>query len=340
MRKRVTMQDIADALNLSKNSVSQALSGQPGVSEDTRRKVMETANRLGYRYNPGGRNRAAGRSRNIGLIASEFVFSEHIFFGAINLSIEKEVKARGYSLLIHAVDKQSEERQEFAPFVQENKVDGLLILSHLHPDYIQQIIQLGVPTVLIDHHHPSIKADCILTNNRFGAYEAVRHLVELGHREIGFIGNIKTSPSYQERLEGYRLAMADYGLLIREDFLFLDSVDTEEAIARFIESKPVGPSAWFCVNDTLGFLLNSCLTKLGKRVPQDVSICGFDNHLLSELASPPLTTIHIDKEYFGKRAVDRLFWRMDHRDAPVEEILLPVSLLARGSTAKPQSTRS
>nr|WP_213469999.1 hypothetical protein [Paenibacillus dendritiformis] len=87
-------------------------------------------------------------------------------------------------------------------------MNGILILSHLSTDFTNAVIGTGIPTVLIDHHHPAIHADCILTNNRFSAYETVRHLCDLGHRSIGYIGNIDFSPSYYERLEGFRLASA------------------------------------------------------------------------------------------------------------------------------------
>lgn len=336
MAKKVTMQDIADVLQISKNSVSQALTGKPGVSEKTREKVIETAKKLGYMYTPS--TGKSGSSRGIiGLIASEYVFTENNFFGAIHLSIDKEVKSRHCGLLIHSVDRNSEEQEIIPPFVQERQVDGLLILSHLKTKYIKKIMSKKLPTVLIDHHHPLLEVDCILSNNRFGAYNAVKHLIELGHKKIGFIGNVASSPSYQERWEGYRLALNDAGLPVPHEQQWLKSKETEEGISTFLDSLASYPTAWFCGNDTLAFLLNTCMQKRGIKVPEEMSICGFDNLQLSEMASPALTTVNINKDYFGKRAVDRLFWRMEHMDAPYEEILLPTRLIPRGSTTKIQN---
>lgn len=331
--KKVTMQDIAERLNLSKNSVSQALRDKAGVSPETKRRVEEAAEQLGYRYNSAAKALKTNSMGNIGLIASEFVFTEDTFFGQINFSIEKEIKKRNYSLLIHAVDAASERELKLPPFLAENKVDGVLILSHLSLDYIRQVRKLGLPTVLIDHHHPQLPIDCVLTNNRFGAYDAVRHLLELGHVKIGFMGNTAVSPSYRERLDGYRNALEDAGVEVEPAFLHTDVEEAEYDLSARLKRLEDMPTAWFCANDTIGLLLANSLSKLGLSVPLDVSICGFDNNRLAEYANPSLTTISIDKELFGKRAVERLFWRKDNPIEPPEELLLPASLLVRHSTA-------
>lgn len=335
MKKKVTMQDIADRLNISKNSVSQALTGKPGVSEETRLMVQRAADELGYSYS---NNRSSQKSDdkkgiNIALIASDFAFSLKSFFGEIYLSVEKEVRARGWNLLIESIDKDSKDQLILPSLLSNHQIDGILILSHISTDYISKIIDTGIPTVLIDHHSPYLQADAILTNNRFGAYKAVEHLIQLGHQDIAFVGDIEVSPSYQERLEGYMLALKKQGIEPNQALLFTDAEENQEEINGFVDRLPSMPTAWFCVNDGHGFLVQSVLQQKGYKIPEDISICSFDNGQLSQIATPKITTVNIDLNYYGKKAVEQLSWRINHKDEPIHEILLPTTLIVRESTA-------
>jgi LacI family transcriptional regulator len=336
MAKKVTMQDIADKLNISKNSVSQALSGKPGVSEETRRLVQDVADQLGYSYSKNRIPLKVERNTpsNIALIASEYAFSLKSFFGEIYLSIEKEVRRRGLNLFIESIDDDAKENLTLPSLLSNYEIDGILILSHISTDYVANIINTGIPTVLIDHHDPHLHVDAILTNNRFGAYTAVEHLIKLGHRDIAFIGNVDFSPSYQERLEGYLLAFDKYGMKPNQDFIFKNAKETQAEMTKFFDHLPKLPTAWFCVNDGHGFLVTSTLQQKGFAVPKDVSVCSFDNGQLSQISTPKITTMGIDLNYFGKKAVEQLCWRIDHKEEPIHEILLPTKLIIRESTTE------
>ncbi|CAM4087508.1 LacI family DNA-binding transcriptional regulator [Paenibacillus alkaliterrae] len=332
---KVTMQMIADTLHISKNSVSQALTGKGGVSDETRQLVIETAQKLGYRYSETRKNRQPERSGSIALIASDFAFSQRSFFGEIYLSIEQECSKRGMTLQIQSVNPQARDGLVLPSFLQNQSVDGVLVLSHISTDYINTVLATGIPTVLIDHHHPRIHADCILTNNRFGGYDAVNHLIRLGHKQIGFWGNVSFSPSYQERLEGYHMAMNEAGLAVNPDWLVKDaSEESTDVTDKFLRMTSL-PTAWFCVNDGLGFLLISSLQQLGHKVPDDFSVCSFDNGQLSRINTPTTTTMGVDLSKFGQKAIQQLFWRINNPSEPYIEILLPTTLIERESTSKP-----
>lgn len=338
MKAKVTMQDIADRLNLSKNSVSQALTGKSGVSETTRQLIIETAEQMGYVYSKDKKRRQpnAPGGGSIALIASDFAFSQKNFFGGIYLSIEKKVRERGYELLIQSVNKAQAAALDLPPFVANRSVAGVLALSHITTDYINAVIDTGIPTVLIDHHHPDIAADSVLTNNRFGAYEAVRHLIRLGHRSIGYVGDIAFSPSYYERLDGYRLALHEHGLEADDRFIIDHAQEDSSYINNLVQQLDAHPTAWFCVNDGLGFMLNSALQQIGLRVPEDVSVVSFDNGYLSRIATPTITTVNVDLELFGSCAVERLMERIADPDKPLTETLLPTNLIVRESSASPK----
>ncbi len=327
------MQDIADALSISKNSVSQALSGKPGVSSATRKKIEQTAKELGYHYQPITTKSNPHRTGNIALIASDFAFSLQSFFGEIYLSIEKEATSRGLNLLIQSVTTPAKENLVLPTFIENKQVDGVLVLSHISTEYINKIIETGIPTITIDHHHPLIQADAILTNNRFAAYTAIKHFIDLGHQQIAFVGDTRYSPSYQERLEGYLLALQEHGLPIQENLIFLTIKESETSVNKLVDSVAEQPTAWFCVNDGLGFFVQSSLQQKGINIPEKASVCSFDNGKLSKLANPKMTTMDIDLQLYGRKAIEQLTWRMENTDEPITELLLPAKLLKRDSTS-------
>lgn len=329
MQKKVTMQDIADHLNISKNSVSQALSGKPGVSETTRTIIHETAEKLGYNYSAVKKQVDSG---SVALLASDFAFSQKSFFGQIYLTVEKELKNRGMNLVIQSIDDETRDHLVLPSIIENKSVKGILILSHISTDYINKIIDTGIPTVMIDHHHPFNSADAILLNNRFAAYTAIHHLLELGHKKIGFIGNTRLSPSYQERFEGYRLALNEYGIEPNGNFMLTTIEETAEKVNQELSSIDLQPTAWFCLNDGFGFLVLTYLQSKGIQVPKEVSVCSFDNGQLSQISSPSTTTMSVNLPLYGKKAVEQLFWRMENRDEPTQEILLSSKLIIRDST--------
>lgn len=325
------MQDIADRLNISKNSVSQAISKKAGVSEETRKKVEKTAQEMGYNYKLNkGKTKNVGQG-NIILISSERSITQEGFFGKLYLAIQRAVAEHGFNLLIQSIDEKAKENLILPTPLKNSSIEGILILSHISTDYINRLIDTGIPTVIIDHHNPFNQVDSVLQNNRFAAYTAIHHLIELGHKQIGFIGHIDRSPSYQERFEGYNLALTDHNLLDKR-YILSDIQEDEYSVATALDQLQEQPTAWFCVNDGFAFFALSHLQSMDYVLPDDLSICSCDNGILSKLSKPKMTTIHVDLDLYGKKAVDQLLWRMNNPFEPVQEILLPASLIERDST--------
>ncbi|MNZ39996.1 HTH-type transcriptional repressor CytR [compost metagenome] len=165
----------------------------------------------------------------------------------------------------------------------------------------------------------------------------MQHLIELGHTRIGFIGNIQFSPSYYERLEGYRLALYQSAIEYNPIWVFDRAIEEMDDVFNAVQKLDKQPTAWFCVNDGFGFLINSVMYKLGYQIPQDVSIVSFDNGQLSRITTPLTTTMDVDLSYFGRKAIEQLFWRIDHPEEPFIEILLPTHLIIRESTQHPNT---
>ncbi|GGH86340.1 LacI family transcriptional regulator [Pullulanibacillus pueri] len=236
-------------------------------------------------------------------------------------------------LFIESISHHTAEKLVLPSLLNNLNIDGLLILSHLPTEYISKVLSTGIPSVLIDHHDPHFQADSILINNRFGAYNAVEHLIQLGHKDIAFVGDIEFSPSYEERLEGYLLALRKHNISPNKNFIFSSAKEKEEEIEQFITALSEQPTAWFCVNDGHGFLVSSRLKQMGLNIPGQVSVCSFDNGQLSQIATPKITTVDIDLKHYGKKAVEQLFQRIENPNKPFEEILISTQLLVRESTA-------
>ncbi|MBP3040942.1 LacI family DNA-binding transcriptional regulator [Bacillaceae bacterium Marseille-Q3522] len=326
MSKKVTMQEIADRLHISKNSVSQALSGKPGVSEETRAQVLDTAEKLGYVYKPKQLSKNQ-QINSIALIASEFAFSHTSFFGKIYIAVQKEVKKRGMNIRIESISPEDANNLVMPSFIKNNIIQGIIILSHITTEYINKVISTDIPTILIDHHHPHIQADAILTNNRYGAYLAVEHLIKRNHRKIAFVGNTSFSPSYYERLQGYTMVHEDYDLPVQSQFILKDTPDEEKEVEDFIDHLKEMPTAWFCINDRLGYIVNTALKKRGYRIPEEISVISFDNGQLCQLSSPRITSMDLNLHEYGKKGVELLLWRINHPNDPNQEIVFSPKLV-------------
>jgi len=334
--KKVTMQDIANHLNISKNSVSQALRGKGGVSLETQSLIVRTAAEMGYHYNK-PQTEVNHPSRSFVFLASDYTLSSGLlnrsFFSNIYISIEQEVSHRGWQLLLQPINRGQIDTLTLPACIYEQGIDGIILLSHLSDAYIDKLIETGIPMVVIDHHYPNMNADAVLTNNRFGAYQIVEHLIELGHTEIGFMGNEDVSPSYQERFEGYLLAFRTAGLSLPDKkWMFRDIIEKDKEVYARLEALDKQPTAWFCVNDGLCYYTFSYLQQKGYEIPKDISLCCYDNGDLSRLTQPKITTMDIPLSYYGTRAFEQLLWRIEHPDVPYQEILLPSTLLKRAST--------
>lgn len=334
--KKVTMQTIADELGLSKNAISIALRGADGISDSTREIIVKKADQLGYSYSK--KNDNLNDKKNIAFVAADHIFSSSLlnrsFFSHIYMCLNEETEKLGWDIGLHSITEAQIKEKQLPTQLDKDTIDGIIVLSHLTDEYIDLIIDTTIPTVVIDHHYPGMQADCILTNNRFGAYIISEHLISQGHTEIGFIGNVSHSPSYQERLEGYQLAFKKADLpLPGSQFIKTDIVESDVAVNEYLASLEKLPSAWFCVNDGLMFYTYSFMQNNGIKVPDDISLTCYDNGDLSRLTTPNITTMDVDLPSYGRAAFSQLIWRMENPSEMYREILLPSQLLKRESVA-------
>ncbi|KPG70626.1 substrate-binding domain-containing protein [Enterococcus sp. RIT-PI-f] len=326
---KITMQMIADQLSISKNSVSQAIRNKPGVSQKTKNLVLQKAEELGYKYK---KSNATVMHYSFLLIATEFVFSQTSFFGEILKSIISEIHTLDHQISTYTI---TEEDIQITSLPEKfESYDGIIILSHSDDDYLEKLIHSGIPVILVDHHGPTLVADTILTNNTDGAYDAVSLLIENQHSTIGFIGDIRFSPSYYERFVGYQKALFNHEKNLNPHFEITEIEESQGALFHILKQLDTMPEAWFCVNSGLAFMVNTFLQTAGYTIPNDISILCFDDTEFTRTAIPQITNVATDLHHMGKLTVRTLIKRIEECHTPfIQQKILP-QLTIRGSVRR------
>jgi LacI family transcriptional regulator len=336
MPNKVTMDVIAGKLGLSKNTVSLALRGMPGISLNTRKFIEQTAADLGYKYKPRGSKPAI--TQNLCLIIAKSTRDSIGFFSFIQLGIEDEAKKNNVNTIIHYYDE-SDEVFEMPNCIRNGMVSGIITLGRISRGTINSIITYNLPVVMVDNYFDDLEMDCVLTDNQCGGYVAAQHLIKSGHKQIGFIGDISASVSFFDRYQGYMKALRVYGIESASGWSLLDRMFTEKgnnvsAVFKEIKSQDKLPTAYVCCNDAEAIVIIKALTNIGISIPDDISIIGFDDIEAARNVTPELTTMKVQKELMGRRAVCKLLEKLDGAARPAEKILLSASLVERQSVKR------
>lgn len=335
-----TLKDIAKALGLSTSTVSRALRDSYDISPQTKKLVMEYAEKINYRPNPIALSLKEKRSRSIGVVVAEIANS--FFSQAIN-GIESVAYKNGYNVIISQSRESSSREAVNLEYLSSRSVDGLLIsLSTETNDMatLKQLHQKGLPIVFFDRITEEIKTHKVVVNNFQGAYDATEHLLNNGYKKIAFICNAKHLYITKERLAGYKQALADYDIPLNKKYIRhcyyggLVFSEVEKAVDKLLALEP-RPDAIFASSDKL---TTNCLRILNTKkikVPDDMAIVGFSNSDLTSLLTPSLTVIRQPAFEMGESATDLLIKLIESR-RPVTEFdkkLLSPELIIRDSTA-------
>ena len=338
---KASMDVIAKKLGVSKNTVSLAFRGMPGISDQTRKLIMDTARQYGYEYKKKALQLSDSgiASGNICLVLSKSLLKVTGFYSMIQFGIENEAKKHNQNILLHYYDNTSNEF-EVPLSIKQGMVSGIITLGPITRHTLKSISGLGLPFVVIDEYFDDYKLDYILTDNVNGGFAATEYLIRCGHKKIGFSGDIHCASSFYDRYLGFLKAMEIYNLPVDSSFVLTDRslchLDTSHFELAAEEFKCIDhlPTAFFCCNDPESFALYKALASAGLNVPEDVSIMGFDDIDTSRDVSPQLTTMHVEKEFMGKRAVKRLLEIMKNAGGLTEKIVLPSHLVERQSVRK------
>lgn len=333
MKANVTMRDIAARLGVSVVTVSKALNDKEGVSEELKEKIKALADEMGYRVNALAKAMKEGHSYNIGVIVAErYTGSTESFYMQFYQFIAKSLEDLGYSGILHILSEEDEEQLKLPRIYHERKVDGLILLGQLQHAYIERLIQADAALVCLDFYTDQSDLDCVITDNFYGVYEMTNYLINRGHREIGFIGNVHTTSSIQDRFLGYYKSLLEHRIPLREDWIVNDRDDRGKFID--FELPEQLPSAFVCNCDRVAFNLIQALNDRGYRVPEDCSVVGFDNDIFAMIANPPLTTVAVDMPEMARVAVDCMINKLKHANAYSGRVLVKGNLVVRDSVQK------
>ncbi len=331
-----TIYDVAEHAGVSIATVSKVLSGRPYVSEETRERVLQSVKALGYVPNAAAQSLAGSRTNMVGLV---ICYDPHDLFADPNLmqavhGIDYEITERDFALLLSCARTRDDRLSAFRRLLGGYHVDGVLVESGLGEEGIVLLRERNYPCVVIGHS--PLGLPCVHPDDYGGAQKVVRHLLELGHRRIGQIGGPEeNSFATLERLRGCKSVLEQDGIAFDEALFTCGSWGSEsgyEGAARLMAlASP--PTALFCFNDRLAFGAIHWLYERGYRVPEDISVAGFDDIESAALFEPPLTTVHQSPFEIGQRAARMLFDLIEGRQIDQTQVVLPADLIVRCSTA-------
>ncbi|UUZ94729.1 LacI family DNA-binding transcriptional regulator [Paenibacillus sp. P25] len=339
---KIKMEDIARMANVSKSAVSLALSGKPGISEETRAKILRIVKESGYLPRSMVKaDKVYGISNTLRFVActnSGIVLEQYYkrpFFMELIHDIEEQCRLRGYSLFFSSIDGDNLEEAVQA-LETEHESNGLILLgTNLTASQVELIARRRPNLVVLDTCHETLAVHFIVMNNVMGAYQAGRHLLGLGHRRIGYVESNSRMYNFDSRKRGFLQAMEEEGVTVSEAHQFSVSptvVTSQEEFKRQVAGlKGDLPTALFCECDYIAISVIKSLAELGIRVPDDISVIGFDNIQESTVISPELTTIHVEKGKIAELAVSKLLSMIEHGDTIKTKSLIDTQLIVRNS---------
>lgn len=339
MERKVTMEDIANKLGISKVSVSKALNDKEGVSEELREQVKEMAQKLGYRLNNSARSLKTNRVSNVGiLIAERYVveqFGNHFgetqktYYFNIQGQLTRKLSDFGYSSIIEVLSHEDEKGQVLPRMYNENKVDGIIVLGQLDVSYLKTLEELNLPLLYMDFYTHFSEVDSIITNNFHSAYQLTNLVIKSGHRKIGFVGNIYATSSIQDRYLGYYKALIEHQIPLNKDYVINDRNERGNLIDLDLPEEL--PTAFVCNCDLVAYKLINQLKEKGIRVPEDCSVVGFDNSIFATISSPQITTVDNNVDRMIDRAVKVITKKISKPSRSYGLIFIEGSIIERDS---------
>lgn len=336
MAGAVKLKDIADALGVSTVTVSNALSGKRGVSDSVREEIVRTAREFGYDFSKYEKKKE--ESVRIGVLVSEkYLEIGNSFYWSMYQKVVYAASKKNSFTILEILKRDTNGKSELPKLFQEGTIDGLIIIGWLERQYLKRVLAaVKVPVLLLDFCLEGSGCDAVMSNNYVGMYKATRYLLERGHREVAFLGAIEDNNNIMDRYFGYRKAMEEWGLPIREDWV-LDDRDIVSGAMK-IELPRQLPTAFACSSDLAASYLYDKLKEEGYRVPEDISLTAYDNCLFGHSLADRLTTYNVDMEQMANAAIHVLLKKIKKQGKRVGIRYIDGELIERESVGYVKQT--
>ncbi|WP_057914922.1 LacI family DNA-binding transcriptional regulator [Peribacillus muralis] len=337
---KLKIKDIAKLANVSIASVSLALNNKPGISFETREKILKIAQQQGYTNKPSipAKNKVV---RFVACTSPGIVIKQYEtlpFFTELIKYIGEYLSLKGYSLMISTINSENLEN-EINQLTEDNACNGILLLgTDLTKKQITFIAEHQPNVVVLDTCFETLNIDFVNMNSTLGAYQAGTHLIDLGHRRIGYVQSNVRIRNFDLRKEGFLMALKEYNLSISEKDYFSvvpTTLSSQEQLKQNILKRGGDlPTALFCESDYIAISLVKSLTEIGIKVPDDISVIGFDDIPECNVMNPELTTIHVQKRKMASLAVDRIIELMEISPHEKIKFVVDTELISRNSCVK------
>lgn len=327
-----TIYDVAKKAGVSISTVSKVLNNTGNLADKTRKKVQETMHELNYQ--PSVTASVKKRIQTVGLLIPSIA---NPFMAEIARSIENHLKRHGYSLMICSTDNDIKNELEYISILKQKYTDGIIVATGLKKEKsIKELMKTNLPMALLSRDVPSLAVDTVLVDDYLGGYEATKHLINLGHEKIAMITEDATYSVVRSRVQGFRNALEEHGLPYDESFVIHNNISIDEGKEAMLSllKKQSPPTAVFASTEALAIGALQGARGRNIQVPNELSIVGFDNTILSTICEPPLTTIAQPIDEMGKKVVELLIEEIEKKKESKQRVILSPKLVVRNSTAK------
>ncbi|MCB0047646.1 MAG: LacI family DNA-binding transcriptional regulator [Caldilineaceae bacterium] len=332
-----TIYDIAQKAGVAPSTVSRALQDHPRIGAKTRQRIQSLADEMGYVPSAVARGLKTSRSHVIGVIVHRI---EDPFLTEVLRGIEDTLQASGYSLFLAASQRDLKREEKAVQAMGENRVDGVIISSSdISSERMHQLERYGIPSVLINNQtQQAPHTYSVYHDERYAMHQLLHHVIELGHERIAYLGNTRGGRTNLQRRQGYEEALAQAGLKIRADYIVngengMPQSGAQSMRALLESATALIPTAVVCFNDMMALGAMQAIRQAGLRVPDDLSLTGFDNVDLAAYFNPPLTTFHQPRYELGLQAATMMLQALNGEIGPAEQAsCLRGELIVRQST--------
>lgn len=325
----VTIREIAEKAGVSRSTVARALNDHPKISVATKQKVHEIAKELGYVPNYIAQSLTSNRTQTIGIVIAHVTdpWTWKVIEG-----IDLAAHEQGYSVFVGTARDNLQREFEIIEAFHRRRVDGIIVSSsHMGSYYSDELQEIDIPVVLINEQQPEGTFRSVSTDDYAGVQQGLNYLIDIGHKQIVYVGVSNRLKSNTRRYQAYRETLAVAGLPVQAEIGAISDIPDIE-VGRQVAKRVFAaqPTAVFCYNDRVALGLNAALREKGIAIPEDISIMGFDDIDEASYAVPSLTTIRQPKIQLGRQAVEMLLDLLG--GAEVENRILPCELVVRNST--------
>lgn len=331
IKKTVTMSDIAGELGVSTVTVSKALGDKDGVSEELRQRIKQKANEMGYRFNYASKAAKDSFTYNISIVvAKHFIHDASAFYWVVYRYIVELLQKQSYYGILEVITEKDEHSAVMPNSILDKKVDGVIVLGQFTDEYVETLLRLRIPTVFLDFYSSRSDVETVLSDNFFGAYTITNYLIEAGHKRIGFIGNVTSTSSIQDRYLGYYKSLLEHKINLDEKLIISDR-GADGLSFSTLRIPDEMPTAFVCNCDEIAYGFINQLKSLGYNVPDDVSIVGYDNHIYSTISTPRITTMDVNSYRMSSESVEIIIKKIRDNNYRCGRILVTGKLIERDS---------